>query len=108
MKRIPLNYYVNLFITGECIKYYKNYNTKGTSSDCFSWFGYVETYIKSNSKLPATIELLIVKLNRDLADVYGFNPDKAMECIINYFVNTNYKNYLDFVMIRNEYLENKN
>lgn len=108
MKKIPLNYYVNLFITGECITYYNNYNPKGTQSDCFSWFAYVETYIRSNSKLPAAIEQLIMKLIKSLADVYGFNIEKAVECINNYFVNTDYKKYLNFVAIRNEYLESKN
>lgn len=104
MKKIPLNYYINLYITGECITYYEKYNSKGTLSDCFSRVVHVESYIRSNSKLPTAIFQLVMKLETSLGEVYGFNPDKSMECIFNYFVNTDYKKYLNFVTIRNEYL----
>ena len=107
MKKTPLNYYVNLTITEGCINYYKVYNPKGSMSDCFSWFTYVEVYIKSNSNLPLAVERLVMKLIRVLGEVYGFNIDKSMKCIIKYFIDNDYDKYLDFVMIRNEYLENK-
>lgn len=108
MKRIPLNYYVNLTITDESVKFYRIYNPKGGQSDCASWFAYVETYLNSNSKLPEAVKQLMVKLVTSLGDIYGFNIDKAWGSAVNYFVNSDYKKYLDFFALRKEYLDNKN
>jgi len=103
MNRVPLNYFINLFITEELIKFYDFSHKKNEMEGLnvyFIWFNYVHRYISSNnnSDYPEKIEMLIWNLNKALGLMYGFNSGKAIKCIINYFVDNDYNKYLNLVI----------
>ena len=108
MKKIPLKYYVNLFITEKCIELYEADDTI-TESDYYSYFSYVKTYIKSNTdKRPDIVDYTVWELIKAMGEMYGFSPEIATQFIANYFVGDGYKKYLDYVITCNRYLEYKN
>jgi|DEB0MinimDraft_12_1074336.scaffolds.fasta_scaffold02503_4 hypothetical protein len=105
MNGVPLNYFINLFITEEIIKFYNLSHKKNEMEGLnvyFTWFNYVDIYISSNSNYPEKIEMLIWNLNKALGLMYGFNSGKAIECIINYFVDNDYNKYLNLVIEDNK------
>jgi len=108
MKTAPLNYYVNLVITEECIKFFDENNKNATTSSYFSFFSYIETYLRSNANLPSRLKELIWKLYKALGEIFGFNSDTAMKFIVKYFTSNDYNKYLDFVTLRDEYIKHKN
>jgi hypothetical protein len=108
MKKIPLKYYVNLFITEKCIELYDP-NGVIAESDYYTHFLYIRTYIKSNtSNRPDKVNYTVWELIKAMGDMYGFNPKIAAQFIANYFVGDVYKGYLDYVITCNRYLEYKN
>ena len=105
MRKPPLSYYVKITITEDCISYYMG-SSKKNLNEVYSYFNYVKTYIKSNSDMPPKVKMLITLLINSLGTNYGFNSEKAIEYIVRYF-GSEYKNYLDYIIFRDSYLNKK-
>ena len=102
MKKIPLNYYLNLYITEEIHNYYHTVNKHATMSGCLSWFEYIKTYLRGNNDLPTAVNGLMWELIINLGLDYGFNEDQSMETVVKYFINADYEQYLNYVIYMND------
>ncbi len=108
MKKVPLSYYVNLFITEKCIEIY-DYEGIKALSEYYSHMAYLRTYFTSNTtSRPDAVNYAFWCLLKAIGDMYGFGPKLATNFISNYFRDDKYKLYLDYVITYNKYLEYKN
>ena len=108
MSKAPLSYYMNIFITEKCIEMYDNSNKK-TLSELYSHFSYLGTYFNSETtSRPDSVNYAFWGLLKAIGEMYGFGPELATNFISKYFRNDKYKQYLDYVIMYNQYLEYKN
>jgi len=108
MKKIPLSYYVNLFITEKCIELY-DVDGKKALSEYFGHMAYLKTYfISETTSRPEMVNKTFWVLLKAIGDMYGFGPELATDFISKYFRDERYKKYLDYVIMYNQYLEYKN
>ena len=112
MKKVPLSYYVNLFITEKCIELYdidEMIGYKRILSEYYSHLSYLRTYfISETTSRPDVVNKTFWRLLKAMGDMYGFGPELATDFISKYFRDERYKKYLDYVITYNQYLEYKN
>lgn len=108
MKKVPLSYYVNILITEKCIEMY-DISDKKTLSEYYSHFSYLRTYFLSETtSRPDSVNKAFWGLLIAIGDMYGFGPELATNFISGYFRGDKYKQYLDYVIMCNQYLDYKN